>query len=297
MKEKTNRHWALEDGKGGERERFSPRWIYTVSEDRRRKKEQQEPHLHPRCSDRKLNGMAIRRMLNQLLSRCLADWTGVGVCRASRLRRGVVSDAAVGAVDRRRASRRKAGISGQQKGQRDSKGIWLGSDTDASLVISEERGLRINSQQLFILPKFLPNVISTKYTPTSFFLSCRSAPLPRTASFSLLTRPCVKINFLCGGGESLWSTRADVGLVLASPFAGQQRRNLVCPFSSLHLSLLGTDSVGLACSLFGATVTSFKTADGTERLFVSSKSKLDGSKAVRSSNLFLATTVSMDRAA
>ena len=33
-------------------------------------------------------------------------------------------------------------------------------------------------------------------------------------------------------------------------------------------------------SLFGATLTSFKTADGQERLFVSGKAALDGSKAV-----------------
>lgn len=206
MKEKTNRHWALEDGKGGEREGFSPRWISTVSERTgEEKSRQQETHLHPRCSDRKLNGMAIKRMLNQLLSRCLADWTGVGVCRASRLRRGVVSDAAVGAVDRRRASRRYAGISGQQKGQRDSKGIWLGSETDASLVISEERGLRINSQQLH--PSQVPPQRHLDKVRTHFFFLIMSVSTTSQDGKLQVTHSSVRQNhFLCEGGESPWST-------------------------------------------------------------------------------------------
>lgn len=208
-----------------------------------------------------------------------------------------MSDAAVRPVDRRRANRRKAGISGQQKGQRDSRGIWLGSETDASFEITEERGLRINRLQLRSFQVALQRHLDK--VRTHFLFLIMSVSTTSQDSKLQLTHSSVRQNHF-------FVRRREVALVelgltsdssLPLTFAGQQGRNLVCPFSSLRLSLLGTDSDGLACSLFGATVTSFKTADGTERLFVSSKSKLDGSKAVRSSHLSLATTASMDRAA
>jgi glucose-6-phosphate 1-epimerase len=46
-------------------------------------------------------------------------------------------------------------------------------------------------------------------------------------------------------------------------------------------SLTAADGAQITVSLFGAHLLSWKTADGKERLFVSSKTPLDGSKAIR----------------